>query len=193
MMNPYEILVNKENPVPEDFLEYVELVPVKGTKDRLFQIERETLAAYESLRDFVKDKTGVIIGVGNAYRSIEQQQMIYERFCWEFGPAYANKIVAPVGRSEHHTGLGVDLELFFEGEGFISNNHNFDRISAVFEKHVHPHLADFGFILRYPEGKEHITGVKYEPWHYRYVGKEAAKEIMSGNLCLEEYLEKYQK
>ena len=190
MMNPYEILVNKENPVPEDFLEYVELVPVKGTKERLFQIERETLAAYEALRDFVKDKTGVIIGVGNAYRSIEQQQMIYERFCWEFGPAYANKIVAPVGRSEHHTGLGVDLELFFEGEGFISNNHNFERISAVFEKCVHPCLAQFGFLLRYPEGKEDITGYPYEPWHIRYVGVELAEKMTKSGLTLDEWIDR---
>lgn len=187
--NIYAVLVNKAHPVAEDFLSSVKLTCAKGTKDRPFLIEEKTYEAYLGLEAYVKQQENVIIGIGNAYRSVEQQQMIYERFCWEFGQAYADKIVAPVGKSEHHTGLCVDLELFFEGEGFISNNHNFDRISAVFEKHVHPHLADFGFILRYPEAKEHITGYPYEPWHIRYVGKGLATQIAQGNETLEEWLD----
>ena len=100
---------------------------------------------------------------------------------------YADAIVAPVGKSEHHLGICVDLSLYFEGEGFLQNNTNFDRIRPVFEAHVHPHLSKFGFILRYPLGKEEITGYPYEPWHIRYVGCEAAREMAQKGLTMEQW------
>ncbi len=91
------------------------------------------------------------------------------------------------GYSEHNTGLAVDLG----GSGNFKLEQDFENTAAF--AWLIENCADYGFILRFPKGKEAITGVIYEPWHYRYVGKEAAKEIMSSNLCLEEYLEKYQK
>ena len=84
----------------------------------------------------------------------------------------------------------VDLELYFEGEGFISNIKNFERICPVFETHVHPHLAKFGFILRYEKGKESITGYPYEPWHIRYVGVELAEKIKKSGLTLDEWIDR---
>lgn len=186
-MNPYIVLVNKTHPIPEDFLSYVELVPVCGINHREFLLERRTFGAYEALAAWVKEKENIVIGISNGYRSPEAQQQIYERFCTAYGKAYADAIVAPVGASEHHMGICIDLSLYFEGEGFLSNNDYFDRIRPVFEKHVHPHLHKFGFILRYPLGKEEITGYPYEPWHIRYVGCVAAQEITQRGIALEEW------
>ena len=186
-MNPYTVLVNKTHPVPEDFLSCVELVPVCGAFNRKFLLERETFTAYGALAAYVKEKENIIIGASNGYRSLEAQQEIYNRFCKAYGKDYADTIVAPVGKSEHHTGVCIDLSLYFEGEGFIQNNDHFDRIRPVFEKHVHPHLHKFGFILRYPVGKEEITGYPYEPWHIRYVGCDAAQEIIQRGLTMEEW------
>ncbi len=186
-MNPYFVLVNKTHPVPADFLSYVELVPVCDIYHHEILLERCTFAAYEALAAYVQEKENVIIGASNGYRSLESQQQIYNRFCAKYGKDYADAIVAPVGKSEHHLGLCVDLRLYFEGEGFLSPNDNFDRIRPVFEKHVHPHLYKFGFILRYPSGKEEITGYPYEPWHIRYVGCDAAREITQRGFTLEEW------
>jgi len=186
-MNPYTILVNKTHPVPEDYLSCVELVPVHGAFDREFLLERRTFGAFQALAAYVKETEKVVISAGNGYRSLEVQQQTYERMCAAYGKAYADAIVAPVGHSEHHLGICIDLSLYFEGEGFLSNNDHFDRIRPVFEKHVHPHLHKFGFILRYPLGKEEITGYPYEPWHVRYVGPEAAQEISQKGLTMEEW------
>ncbi len=186
-MNPYLILVNKTHPVPADYLSYVELVPVLGCKGTEFLLERRTLAAFEELTNYVKEKEGVTVGASNGYRSLELQQQTYDRFCVQYGKDYADAIVAPVGKSEHHLGICVDMSLYFEGEGFLQNNTNFDRIRPVFEAHVHPHLSKFGFILRYPLGKEEITGYPYEPWHIRYVGCEAAREMAQKGLTMEQW------
>jgi LAS superfamily LD-carboxypeptidase LdcB len=92
-------------------------------------------------------------------------------------------VVARPGTSEHHVGLAVDIL----GSGYYSLEQSFENTAAF--KWLKAHCAEYGFILRYPKEKEHITGVIYEPWHYRYVGVDVAKEIMSRNITLEEYLE----
>ncbi|MBR3289597.1 MAG: M15 family metallopeptidase [Clostridia bacterium] len=95
----------------------------------------------------------------------------------------AATIVARPGCSEHNTGLAVDVEC----ADFADLDEGFKDTFAY--EWLQEHCAEFGFILRFPQDKEDITGVIYEPWHYRYVGVEAATEIMSRGLCLEEYLE----
>ena len=82
-----------------------------------------------------------------------------------------------MGRSEHQLGLAVDIN----GDELHSSN---DEVYSWLAENAYK----YGFILRYPEGKSDITGIEYEPWHYRYVGKEAAAEIFSRSICLEEYL-----
>ena len=94
----------------------------------------------------------------------------------------ANTVIRP-GTSEHQTGLAVDIL----GSGYTSRDEKFEESDGF--KWLQAHCAEYGFILRYPKGKEEITGMDYEPWHYRYVGKEYAKEIMSRGLTLEEFLE----
>ena len=95
----------------------------------------------------------------------------------------AATVVARPGCSEHNTGLAVD----FECADFADLDEGF-RDTPAYEW-LMAHCAEYGFILRFPQEKEDITGVIYEPWHYRYVGVEAATEIMSRGLCLEEYLD----
>lgn len=95
----------------------------------------------------------------------------------------AAKWVARPWQSEHNLGLAADL-LF---GGYSSLEEGMDKTDAF--KWLQQHCADYGFILRYPKDKVSITGVQYEPWHYRYVGEEAAHEIMSRNITLEEYLQ----
>ena len=97
--------------------------------------------------------------------------------------AEAATIVARPGCSEHNTGLAVDFECadFPDLDEGFKDTYDYEWLMA--------HCAEYGFILRFPKDKEALTGVIYEPWHYRYVGVEAATEIMSRGLCLEEYLE----
>ncbi|MBE6758295.1 MAG: D-alanyl-D-alanine carboxypeptidase family protein [Ruminococcaceae bacterium] len=94
----------------------------------------------------------------------------------------ASTEVARPGTSEHHTGLAADIL----SDGVYSLEESFEDTEAF--KWLKAHCAEYGFILRYPKEKEDITGVIYEPWHYRYVGVEAATAIMSRGICLEEYL-----
>ena len=96
----------------------------------------------------------------------------------------AATVVKRPGQSEHNTGLAVDVG----GSGNYSLSQDFENTASF--KWLYENCADYGFILRFPKGKEDVTGVIYEPWHYRYVGKKVAKEIMSKGICLEEYLEK---
>ena len=92
----------------------------------------------------------------------------------------AKTVAAESGFSEHQLGLAVDIDS--EDTSVCSNE-------AVWEW-LRANCANYGFILRYPAGKEDITGISYEPWHFRFVGKDAAKKIMDSGITLEEYLNK---
>ena len=95
----------------------------------------------------------------------------------------AEKWVAVPGTSEHQTGLALDIiSLYYQ---VLDKNQE----NTAEQKWLMENSYKYGFILRYPSDKSEITGINYEPWHYRYVGKEAAKEIYEMGLCLEEYLE----
>ncbi len=98
----------------------------------------------------------------------------------------ASKVVTYPGTSEHNLGLAVDIvSLDYQ----ILDEKQADTLEI---KWLVEHCSEYGFIFRYPEDKVHITGIIFEPWHFRYVGGvSAAKEIMENNLCLEEYLNKY--
>lgn len=112
-------------------------------------------------------------------RNFENQMQIYLDKGYTFAEAYdkASTNILPPGTSEHNPGLAMDI---------VSINHNFDKSKEF--KWLMKHGAEYGFILRYPADKTDITMVQYEPWHWRYVGKKAAMEIMSKGITLEEYL-----
>ena len=133
--------------------------------------------------------------VCSGYRSMEKQQYLFNnkiaRLVYEEGvdpedaPAIAAMSVALPGTSEHQLGLAADI---------IDYNYpylNEEQENMPTQKWLMEHCWDYGFILRYPNDKSEITGIIYEPWHYRYVGAEAAQEIRELGLTLEEYLEQY--
>ena len=181
----YLLLVNKKHKLPDDWVEKVELITARNILGREFLVERKTLEQFEALRIKLLEE-GVNIELDSTYRSVQRQQELWEEFEKEYGIDYCIKYVAIPGYSEHHTGLVVDVCLIKDGI-VIDDNDDMIAEREIFAK-VHERLADYGFILRYLEGKEDITGYSYEPWHLRYVGIEIAKEIKEKGITLEEYL-----
>ena len=181
----YLLLVNKKHKLPDDWVEKVELITARNILGREFLVERKTLEQFEALRIKLLEE-GINIELDSTYRSVQRQQEIWDEFEKEYGIDYCRKYVAIPGYSEHHTGLVVDVCLIKDGI-VIDDNDDMIAEREIFAK-VHERLADYGFILRYLEGKEDITGYSYEPWHLRYVGIEIAKEIKEKGITLEEYL-----
>ncbi len=180
------LLVNPWNPLPEDF-------SVKLTQLRNHQAVDKR--AYPDLQDMMDDARALGLDplICSSYRTQEKQQTLYEtkvnayltQGCsLEQAREKAGKWVAVPGTSEHQTGLALDI---------VSNSYqhlNEQQEQTAEQKWLIENSWKYGFVLRYPEDKSELTGINYEPWHYRYVGKEAAKEMYDQELCLEEYLEK---
>ena len=122
----------------------------------------------------------------SAYRSYSRQYTIYATNLITRGVNHTNRYSAAPGASEHQTGLAIDLALNREPIDFIRPSFPGDGICSLFREK----MISYGFIERYPEGKEDITGIAAEPWHFRYVGVTAAKEIMEKGITLEEYLDR---
>ena len=184
----YLVLVNKQNKLPDDWEENVQLVDVKDAWGEEIKVEKEAYEKYTELKSEL-EKEGVYIELDSCYRSVAAQQELWDRWTIEKGIEYVKQYVAVPGYSEHHTGLALDIcikvngELVYENDDMIADRDTFTKI--------HAKLADYGFILRYLEGKDDITGYSYEPWHLRYIGSvEKAKEITSNGLTFEEYLNK---
>ena len=176
----YKILINKDNPYDKNDFSNFLLVKV----DEGVVLEKRTFRAYLDLKKRL-EKDNIYIKVVSGYRSEEDQNKEREKYIENFGIEYANKYVALPGISEHHSGLCFDIALIIDGkeikeEDYINNYHE------IFAKIIEL-LPLYGLILRYPLGKEKITGYNYEPWHYRYVGKSTASIIMNKGLTLEEY------
>lgn len=173
------IVVNPWNKIPEDYkLELTELSDGHKVDMRIYPYLQEMFDAARS--------DGIYPIVREAFRTEEQQQQILDEkilayMCEGYSRNKATQLarqwVSLPGTSEHQLGIAVDI--------------NGDKENSTNEE-VYTWLAEnaykYGFILRYPQGKEDITGASYEPWHYRYVGVEAAKEIYEQGVCLEEYV-----
>ena len=182
------LLVNPWNPITDEYINSVNLVKYATNKE----IDARVL---ESLQQMIRDGKAYKLSAASLYRPVSLQITLYERKVKYYkdrgykqaeAERLAATVVARPYTSEHHTGMAVDIL----GSGYSSLEESFEKTPAF--KWLKEHCAEYGFILRYPKEKEDITGVIYEPWHYRYVGVEAATEIMSRGLTLEEYLaEKY--
>ncbi len=182
----YLVLVNKENRIPDNWEENISLINIVDVDGEKTKLEKETLDKFYELRQAAK-RIGLEIEINSAYRSVERQEEIAKELETEKGPEYVQLYVATPGYSEHHTGLAVDVALRQNGQKVIENEEGTVKLQ-MYEK-LHTILADHGFILRYPRGKEEITGYRYEPWHIRYIQDiEKAHDIMDNNECLEEYL-----
>ena len=179
------LLVNGDHPVPEDF------VPPELTQLRNGQ--SIDARAYPSLQRMMDDARaeGLQPLICSSYRSEETQNRLYQQkvqswlaqgYAQEEAEEKAAVWVARPGTSEHQIGLAVDI---------VDKSYQLlddEQEHTAVQRWLMEHCADYGFILRYPTDKSALTGVGYEPWHYRYVGEAAAREIMDGGLCLEEYL-----
>ena len=184
----YLILVNKEkeNHLAESYkpddLEHV----------KYFAADRSEAGRYlraEASKQFQKmvedaQEEDIEIVVTTAYRSYSFQSTLFNNYVAQKGEAEANKTSARPGESEHQTGLAADLST---GEINYRNSSDFGDTKAG--AWVAENCYKYGFIIRFPDGQEDITGYTYEPWHIRYVGKTAAKEIYDEDITLEEYIE----
>ena len=185
----YLVLVNKENKLPDNWEEITELIEVKNSFGKFLKIEKETLEKFNELRRVLLAEW-VDIELDSAYRSFSIQNEFFEKFKEEYGEEYASNYAAPAGYSEHHTWLAIDICIKKENWEIISENHEMIVELWVFDR-VHKKMVDYGFILRYPDGKDNITWYSYEPRHLRYIwNADIAKEIMENELTLEEYLDK---
>lgn len=142
--------------------------------------------AAEALEKMAEDATkeGYTLAINSAYRSYEDQQAVYDEYFAMYDPVTAASLVAVPGYSEHQLGLSVDLtckDVIDGVYGVFGDSPDYDWTIA--------HAHEYGFILRYPEDKTAITGTANEPWHYRYVGVEAATEIYENGWTLEEYIQ----
>lgn len=140
-------------------------------------LESNVADAVELLFDEAR-KEGIILIGTSGYRSYESQKNVYKEQSKQNGKDYARQYVASPGASEHQTGLALDVT---NEEGYFMGH----TVEATW---LSENAHKFGFIIRFLEGKEEITGKAYEPWHIRYVGKDIAKVIYDNYITLEEYL-----
>lgn len=178
-------LVNASHPIPASYP--IDITLLKNGQSVDSRIYRDLQDMMDAARN-----QGLSPLICSSYRTADKQKSLYEAkvsTCMGQGISrkeaekQAAEWVAPPGTSEHELGLAVDIvaqsyQLLDKGQEETSE-----------QKWLMKHCSEYGFILRYPTDKSEITGIGYEPWHYRYVGKEAAEEIMRRGICLEEYVQ----
>lgn len=153
-------------------------------RDRNIQLNDSLIGPLNAMfDDFHAETNKKDVMVLSAFRSLEDQSRIYNVRVAEKGEAYTRKWVAFPSGSEHHTGLAFDLSRLTDDGKLL----DFEDKGAY--SWIHKHADRYGFIVRYPENKSKITGISYEPWHFRYVGKPHAEVMTVKNMVLEEYIE----
>ena len=174
----YLVLVNRLHPLPEGWNRALETVTLTNSMGSAFRVERRACEAWQRLKADLEQNDGIRVDLDSAHRSVAEQQEIMDLIIRDCGAEYAARTVAIPGFSEHHTGLALDVYLIVDGEPMYYNR-ELPQYFPCWER-LHAKLAGHGFILRYPKGREHITGYGYEPWHIRYVGDtDVARAIMA--------------
>lgn len=179
------VLVNKYYTVSKDY-KPIDLVDIDGslsTNQGLY-VKREAYDAYLKMLGDAKAQ-GLSFAICSAYRSYDLQTKLYNNSLAQSGAAFTNTRSAYPGRSEHHTGWAIDVTSASMGWGLSQKFANYPDGAWI-----NSHCSEYGFIIRYPKGKTHLTGYDYEPWHLRYVGVDVAKDITARGITLEEYLGK---
>ena len=173
------VLVNSQHAYSPDTKQ--DLIPVHESYPNIL-LEREAVQALSRVMEQI-DGWRYIVPV-SGWRSLEEQLEIYANSLRETGPEFTAKFVAMPGHSEHQTGLAIDLGLLQPEIDFIRPAFPYEGICQKFRE-----LAPaYGFIERYPAGKESITGIAHEPWHFRYVDTPHSEVMAFKGLTLEEYL-----
>jgi len=176
----YLILVNKSNPLPEDYT----FTPAEIESG--FSLDADILPCAKAFINAGRE-AGFTLVVRSAYRSNAEQEAAFNEYVEDYlkkgrtqeeAEQLAAKWVQKPGCSEHQTGLCLDINPVADTDEKKTDAYTWLKYNC----------AEYGFILRYPAEKSEITGINKEPWHFRYVGKEVAQQIMSQDLTLEEYL-----
>ena len=177
------VLVNYSHKMPDNFQHVI-------VNELGVEMDSRIIEPYKKMRDAAA-KDNITLWISSGYRSPEKQQALFEQEInsyYQNGVTYADAItkaessVAKAGYSEHNTGLALDLNGVREDFG-----------GTPASNWLQAHSAEYGFVLRYPADKQSITKIKYEPWHYRYVGVQHAKEMNRLHMCLEEYVDYFGK
>lgn len=179
------ILVNKHNRAPAVPITLVkpDVPPTREAISENIYMQPIAAAALEELFAGAKED-GLTLLATSGFRSYSTQKAIFERKLETMSERAANASVAKPGYSEHQTGLAMDVE----GQSSLGMGLVEDFGQTPEGKWLAEHCHEYGFIIRYPKGKTEITGYIYEPWHIRYVGKEAAAEIAALDVTFEEYI-----
>lgn len=183
--NSIPVVVNKSLSLPENFvpqnLVYLNVPFIFSGKSEKRMMRKEASIELERLFAGAKNEGVTLLGV-SAYRSYQTQKALFERYVAIDGYEKARTYSAVPGTSEHQTGLAIDVT---GGNGKCPAEDCFagTKEAAWLEQNA----AKYGFIIRYPKGKDAITGYKYEPWHLRYVGKDVALDVSTQGITLEEY------
>lgn len=179
----YLSLVNRDNLLDKTYIPDNLVNANSNYKDNILIVKK-----IKTMFDLLKKEAyshGYDIDIMSGYRAYDYQEKIYHKLIMEKGFNYAFRHIAPPGASEHQTGLAVDVCVYRDELCYIEHKiSDFEEI-----KWLHKNAHRFGFILRYPEDSEEITGYNYEPWHIRYVGN-IASYIYYNNLTLENFLVK---
>ncbi len=185
------ILVNYNNPIPKEFVIYLDSICDEYSCKK-YLVDKKIIKDLKNM--FEDSKTdNANISLFSGYRDIQKQiELVNNSIKKKISKGFSIKdarnscfeTLAIPGFSEHHTGLAVDL--------YSNNDNSFDTTNFQNTKAYEWLIKNsykYGFILRYPKDKEHITNISFEPWHFRYVGKEASKIIYNEKICLEEFIE----
>lgn len=179
------LLINKQHPIPEDYT--FNLGTIKGSMKCDERIISDLLAMLQGAKN-----DGVNLVICSPYRDLNRQEVLFNRKIHAYmakGMSYmeaykiSSQAVTVPGASEHQIGLALDIV----SDTYAYLNEGFGDTEAG--KWLQEHSCEYGFTLRYPKGKEYITSIEYEPWHFRYVGKEAATVMKQKGICLEEFVD----
>lgn len=187
MYEKLDLIVNKDNALCDNY-KPIDLIDIDNNENNFHDyldpnhmpFVRKVLLPDLLRMESKALKDGHYLYVCSAYRSYEYQKLIWDNSVETIGLEKTKNSVAYPGTSEHQTGLAIDFGILF------SKN----KLRSLKESDIHwleNNSYKYGFILRYPDRKENITGYKYEPWHYRYVGVKLAEYLKKENLVLEEY------
>lgn len=176
----YEMLVNKTNTLDEFYIPNNLVDSLSKYKNNIL-VEENALNAFRKMQKDALDYN-YVIDIMSGYRTYNYQKNLYNNLVKNMGFNYALRAIAKPGCSEHQTGLAIDYCIYKNDKCYIE----YEIIDMVETKWIHDNAHKYGFILRYPKGKEEITGYNYEPWHLRYVG-DLAIYLYNNDLTLEEY------
>jgi len=178
-LDSWELMLANPTHSIEEYVPETETVEGQPVDARIVEPLTEFVAAARA--------EGLNVFLSSAYRDYATQNYLYQMKVAQYGdPAVAATIVEPPGTSEHQTGLALDItDRYYELK-------NSELENTALYQWMSQHCHEYGFIVRYPKDKQEVTGIIYEPWHFRYVGEEVATYIMENGLCLEEFLALYE-